>query len=439
MPKPLAPGPVALPLVGALPQIGLGMLAPGLAEQPHRRLAALSQTYGDVMTVNFGREPWLVLSSPEAVHEAFVTKGGDFAGRPQVASMSLSAGSGRAGFGRQLPDAGLRELRRAAYSTLFSDEAVAAKQSELEAEAHLLSDHLLATSGTGEPLRPSLRRCVGNMVLRFAFSSRVPYASEEGAAAPPAPIAELLRLTEAIWDSLAATPTTVLDLLGVPSDNAAREPLRRLVGQRDAVLRQVIADRRAQRRGSASVAAASPASDMLDVLLASDLPEADVLYALVDLFVAGVSTVSTTLEWLLLLTASQPLVQERARSDALCAGSGYVGALTKEVLRAKPPLLLPRTATVETSLRGFRVPRGCVVYANNWALAHSEERGAERSRDSRGEPRRDEVVARCPPVPSPPLSLPLPLPLPLQRATGDPAAALSRPGRARRMSPTRLR
>ena len=215
MPKPLAPGPVALPLVGALPQIGLGMLAPGLAEQPHRRLAALSQTYGDVMTVNFGREPWLVLSSPEAVHEAFVTKGGDFAGRPQVASMSLSAGSGRAGFGRPLPDAGLRELRRAAYSTLFSDEAVAAKQSELEAEAHLLSDHLLATSGTGEPLRPSLRRCVGNMVLRFAFSSRVPYASEEGAAAPPAPIAELLRLTEAIWDSLAATPTTVLDLLGV--------------------------------------------------------------------------------------------------------------------------------------------------------------------------------------------------------------------------------
>merc|ERR1719424_2607453 len=111
--------------------------------------------------------------------------------------------------------------------------------------------------------------------------------------------------------------------------------------------------------------------------------------------------VSTTLEWLLLLTASQPLVQERARSDALCAGSGYVGALTKEVLRAKPPLLLPRTATVETSLRGFRVPRGCVVYANNWALAHSEARGAERgAARSREEPRGAEIAERSrPPCP----------------------------------------
>ena len=56
----------------------------------------------------------------------------------------------------------------------------------------------------------------------------------------------------------------------MPSDNAAREPLRRLVDQRDAVLRRLIADRRAQLRGSASIAAVSPASDMLDVLLASD-------------------------------------------------------------------------------------------------------------------------------------------------------------------------
>ena len=43
-----------------------------------------------------------------------------------------------------------------------------------------------------------------------------------------------------------------------------------------------------------------------DVLLRSGLPEADVLYTLVDLFVAGINTVSTTLEWQLLLTAEFP-------------------------------------------------------------------------------------------------------------------------------------
>ena len=41
--------------------------------------------------------------------------------------------------------------------------------------------------------------------------------------------------------------------------------------------------------------------DMLDVLLDAGLPEADVMYTLVDLFVAGVNTVSTALEWMLLI------------------------------------------------------------------------------------------------------------------------------------------
>ena len=240
---PVAPGPSAFPIVGALPQIGMVMLAPALSPQPHRRLWELAGRYGDVMTVNFGQSPWLVLSSPEAVYEAFVTNGGEFAGRPSVASMSLSAGKGNAGFWRPVPNQELRELRLAAYSSLFSDAAVAAKRSELQAEAELLAEHLIATSRI-EPLRTSLRRCVSNMVLRFAFSARVPYPSEKRASAASRSsdprFAELLSLTDAIWAELSATPTTVLDLLGVSADNVARQPLRVLVDQRNALLSALI-------------------------------------------------------------------------------------------------------------------------------------------------------------------------------------------------------
>ena len=330
----LAPGPIALPVVGALPQIGMGMLAPALSAQPHRRLSELAGTYGDVMTVNFGPTPWVILSSPEAVHEAFVTKGSEFAGRPSVASMSLSAGKGKAGFGRPVPNRELRNLRRAAYSSLFSDAAVDAKRTELEAEAELLANHLLATTRSAEPLRASLRRCVSNMVLRFAFSARVPYASEKkvpsslaseirfqeasGLKLPRERFAELLSLTDAIWSELSATPTTVLDLLGVSADNVARRQLRVLIDRRNALLSALISERRAQHRLVPGRAGGEvPPADMLDVLLASGLPEADILYTLVDLFVAGVNTVSTTIEWQLLLTADRPLVQERARAAAL--------------------------------------------------------------------------------------------------------------------------
>ena len=92
-----------------------------------------------------------------------------------------------------------------------------------------------------------------------------------------------------------------------------------------------------------------------------------VLYTLVDLFVAGINTVSTSLEWWLLLAAKEPLVQARARAEA-----GYAQALVKEVLRDKPPLLLPRRAVKDASVGGYHIPAGSVVYANNFALAHGE-------------------------------------------------------------------
>ena len=153
----IAPGPTALPFVGNLANIGLGKIAAELGPPPHRRLAQLAETYGDVMTVQMGREPWLVLSSPEAVHEAFVTKGSDFAGRPMVASMSLSAGGGKSGFARSLPGKELSELRRAAFGQLFSSSMADSARAELESEAELLAEHFVV-DGARTELRTSLRR-----------------------------------------------------------------------------------------------------------------------------------------------------------------------------------------------------------------------------------------------------------------------------------------
>jgi len=67
-------------------------------------------------------------------------------------------------------------------------------------------------------------------------------------------------------------------------------------------------------------------------------------------------------------------VQVRARADVKAGGdSRYTRALIKEVLRAKPPLLLPRQAVVDSSIGGYAVPAGRVVLANNWALTHGED------------------------------------------------------------------
>ena len=87
------PSAPSVPVFGSLPFIGLGKAA-GLGPPPHIRMAQLAERYGDVMELKMGRAPWVVLSSPSAVHEAFVLKGDAFSGRPMVPSMSISSGGG---------------------------------------------------------------------------------------------------------------------------------------------------------------------------------------------------------------------------------------------------------------------------------------------------------------------------------------------------------
>ena len=342
-------------------------------------MSSLASEYGDVMSLHFGREPWVVLSSPRVVHEAFVRRSPDFSGRPMVPSMLVS--SKAQSFARPTLNTELKALRRAAFSSLFDKAQVARANTMLEDEASRLADHLLSGSASHQ-LRPALRRAVTNMVLRYAFGSpcRVPHSSE-GAGSGAHAVAgddqllrELVSVVDDIWQSLSATSTFAADLL-VDEDTIASAayyaPLRQKVARRDALLQQLVDRRREGQR-------ATPEPDMLDALLGAGLPDSDVLYTLVDLFVAGVNTVSSTLEWTLLLLAKEPLVQQRARSEVMhLSGSGerckYTDSVIKEVLRYKPPLLLPRRAVVDSTIGGYSIPAGRVVLANNQALAHSRE------------------------------------------------------------------
>ena len=361
----LPPGPSSsLPLVGDLPLIGLGKVA-GVGSQPHQRMMQLAEQYGPIMSLKMGEETWTVLSSPEAVHEAFVLRGKDFAGRPMVPSMSISAGGGK-GFARATLTPELRALRQTAMTRLFSAGQVSRAADSLDAEARRMVECLLSEGDVD--IRPALRRGVTNMVMRYAFSE----TADDGSPM----LRSLAAVVDEIWSVLTATSTTTLDLVtrstpNSPVSTLAYRKLSVLVSERNAILTSLIRQRRLKRSSSRDDDA-HRGPDMLDILLDSGLPEDDVHYTLVDMFVAGTNTVSTALEWLLLILANDPLEQERARRQASMRESAYVGALLCEVMRFKPPLLLPRTATCNSQLGGYEVPRGTVVLANNYALTHGE-------------------------------------------------------------------
>merc|ERR1719491_704661 len=297
-----------------------------------------------------------------------------------VPSMAISSEGGQ-GFAQPELTEELKRLRRVAFGTLFGKERVGKSTVELENEAGFLVDHLVWETGRygSVEIRPALRRCVTNFVLRYVFSVRVPFGSESRGSDRYTPqlrvFEELVDVTDRIWTVLTSTQTTMADLLAPPGvTEKSSFALRRLVQRRDRILRNIVATRRRERHQQQQQQQqhgdniGQSRYDMLDALLDAKLTDDEVHYTLVDLFVAGVNTVSTTLEWFLLLLADNPTQQKCARGS-----NDHTRAVVKEVLRFKPPLLLPRTAVVDSTVGGYDVPAGTTVLVNNWALTHGKE------------------------------------------------------------------
>lgn len=82
----LPPGPVPLPVIGNLHQMG---------RDAHVILMELAKKYGDVMRISIGSETAIVVSAIEPTLEGLVTKSVDYAGRPISYTLSLTTSGGK--------------------------------------------------------------------------------------------------------------------------------------------------------------------------------------------------------------------------------------------------------------------------------------------------------------------------------------------------------
>ncbi|KAL0739770.1 hypothetical protein Bca4012_081283 [Brassica carinata] len=125
-------------------------------------------------------------------------------------------------------------------------------------------------------------------------------------------------------------------------------------------------------------------SDFLDALLdEAELDNNDIEHLLLDMFVAGTDTSSSTLEWAMteLLANPKTMAKAQAEIERMIGQDGlvqepdisefpYLQAVLKETYRLHPavPLLLPRKAEADVEIFGYLVPKDAQVLVNVWAI-----------------------------------------------------------------------
>lgn len=281
-------------------------------------------------------------------------------------------------------------MRRVLLREAFASSRVAQARPIIEAEATALVAQLTERLGTPVAARPVLRRSFTRFLLKWALSLEGEEVLKLEALVEEDRGLEIqffegqqvriytvtsfflnlffLILVRVSWKKcwkawaiLTNPVVTATDFLGSLSLPGVLDDLPRIRRERTRLLRSVLARRRTR----------CQKGDFLDALLEAQKKHGFgddlIIETLVSLTTAGISTVATALEWLLLLLAQDRSAQERARNDG-----DFLDACILEALRLKTPLFIPRRCLEDIQVAGFKVKADSLLLPDSYKLAHDD-------------------------------------------------------------------
>ncbi|XP_010053037.2 cytochrome P450 76AD1 [Eucalyptus grandis] len=367
----LPPGPRPLPIVGNILE---------LSDKPHQALAKLSKLYGPVMTIKLGAITTIVISSPEAAKEALQKNDQLLSGRQIPDTVKASGHYAESVVWLPASDK-WKQLRKVCTVQMFSAQKLDAGQLLRRKKVDELVSfiHQSCWQGRSVDIGKAAFTTVLNLISSTLFSVDLAH-HDEGSSQ---------EFRDLVWGVMEETgKPNVSDFFPALRWFDPQGARRRISGYFSRLL--AIFDRMIEERtqATASSVASSLSNDVLDSLInlkeSGELSRHEIKSLLLDLFIAGVDTSTSSLEWAMaeLLHNPEKIARAREELDRVVSGDGgtlqepditrlpYLQAIVKETLRLHPPVpfLIPHKAESDVEIGGFRLPRHAQVLVNVWAM-----------------------------------------------------------------------
>ncbi|KAJ9559979.1 hypothetical protein OSB04_005139 [Centaurea solstitialis] len=372
---PLPPGPRGIPIFGNLFQLE--------SDLPDH-LWRLSKRYGPLMSLRLGRVQTLVVSSAEMAKEILKTNDLVFCTRPVL--------TGQQKFSYNNTDVAFspynehwRQMRKICTLHLFSSKQVKSFCSVREQEVFYMIDTIKSRTATKKPvnLSETLMLLTSNIISRVAFGKRLyVYDGDQ---------IEAKRFHQLLTDCQTLFVTfyykDYFPLMGwfdKLNGNIAR--LEEKFNELDAIYQELIDEHLNRKRPNKTQ------DDMVDILLklkqdysnsSMELTFDHVKAVLMNILFGGTDTSAATVVWAMTLLVKNPKSLKKVQQEVrdVIGNKGkvheddlqnlrYLKAVINEIFRLYPvvPLLLPRESRDRCIVGGYEIPKGTLVYLNDWAL-----------------------------------------------------------------------